>query len=135
MHDDQIKIIKWLSSIDLEDGQRIQKPMSTFLKEFERVKKAFASDFCRIAPCRTHVYSRGLCARHYQQLRRVAAVVGWSPLAELGLCETSTLRDLVAKDAAALKKAKLQVPKRNLSDAERKLLGMKPRRSSTGSQR
>ena len=125
MSDDQIKIIKWFSGIDLEDAQLIAKPLSAFLKLFERVKKN-SPNVCRLSPCQKHQYARGVCARHYNQLRRISSIVGWSQLVLLGLCTANTLHDLAISDAKIRSKATLQIPRSNLSASERKLLGMKP---------
>lgn len=96
MSADQIKIIAWISGLDLEDAQKIQRPLSTFLKGFERIKK-YAPNVCRISPCHKHQYSRGVCAGHYRQLQAISKVVGWGPLAGLGLCKVSSLKDIVLR--------------------------------------
>lgn len=123
MYDDQIKIIAWISSLDLEDARRIQRPMRTFLKGFQRVKKGGSPmRICRLAPCLKSQYSRGVCARHYQQLKAISRIVGWAPLAKLGLCRMSSLRDRAV--TADQQKAKLRIPIKQLSPAEKRLLGI-----------
>lgn len=94
MSDDQIKIISWISGLDLEDAQKVQRPLSTFLKGFTRIKK-HAPNVCRISPCHKHQYSRGVCADHYRQLKAISKIVGWGPLAKLGLCRASSMKDAV----------------------------------------
>lgn len=97
LSDDQIKIVAWIARLDLEDAQRSQKALSRFLKGFRRIKSRAGEQACRISPCAKHQYSRGVCAHHYQQLKRVAAVVGWGQLASLGLCKSSGLRDIIVR--------------------------------------
>ena len=95
--EDQMKIIRWFARLDLKDEQRAAKPLSKFLKGFQRVKIKAGPMVCRISPCQKHQYARGVCAKHYQQLKALSDVVGWASLAALGLCKISGLKDLVVK--------------------------------------
>lgn len=83
----QTRIIKWFSALELQVMQRTACKISDFLREFKGFKKYEGEATCRIKPCRRQKYVRGVCARHYQFFLSLTKEQGvtWFELARLGL--------------------------------------------------
>jgi len=100
------KIIKWFSGLDVETCQEIGVSLSIFLRDFKGIKERKGEQWCRIRPCRTHQYARGLCASHYRKLKKIAnhRKIGWISLARMGLCKFSSKELNISYEASTPRK-------------------------------
>ena len=86
----QKELIRWFSHLPVEVMQRSSRQLSKVLKHMGSLKTR-PRNTCFWRPCSSYVYARGLCARHYQEVRLLAKETGESldTLAKRGICATS----------------------------------------------
>jgi hypothetical protein len=94
----QRKIINWFSGLTLIDAQKSKKALHVFLLEVDGIKSR-SKNTCLLSPCHRHIYSRGLCARHYAMVNKIRKLVyvDWVSMKELGLCRYSMKEDEIGK--------------------------------------